>query len=203
VAYTQWWEQAGRGKLERRLLPWTPELFSAPVLARIEERRREQQRSVRRSVRCFDGLLTGKIDALIGSFGSFAGEPEVRHPVRGRAKGASAVAQLVTTRPPGWPSATSLSRTSASSSRLRAGSMTAHERQIAWLARDGLSSPEIGARLVPQPAHDGVAPAQGVHQGGRPLALGARECPPQLRFRAGPELSSGLWSVVSGGSVSS
>jgi hypothetical protein len=47
-------------------------------------------------VRCFDGLLTGKIDALIGSFGSFAGEPEVRHPVRGRAKGASAFAQLVT-----------------------------------------------------------------------------------------------------------
>jgi hypothetical protein len=41
----------------------------------------------------FDGLLSGEIDPLIGSF---AGEPEVHHPVRGRLKGASAFAGFVT-----------------------------------------------------------------------------------------------------------
>jgi ketosteroid isomerase-like protein len=44
-------------------------------------------------VSLFDGLLAGEIDALIGSF---AGEPEVHHPVRGRMKGASAFARFVT-----------------------------------------------------------------------------------------------------------
>ena len=61
-------------------MPWIPELFSAPALARVEERRgRRLER-----VPFFDGLLTGEIDALVGSF---AGEPEVHHPVRGRMKG--------------------------------------------------------------------------------------------------------------------
>lgn len=70
-------------------MPWIPELFSASVLARIEERRRERLEAVP----FFDGLLTGEIDALIGSF---ANEPEVQHPVRGRIKGASAFARYVT-----------------------------------------------------------------------------------------------------------
>jgi hypothetical protein len=35
----------------------------------------------------FDGLLAGNFDALVGSF---AGEPELQHPVRGRIRGARA-----------------------------------------------------------------------------------------------------------------
>jgi hypothetical protein len=38
-------------------------------------------------VRYFDGLMAGELDPLIGSF---AGEPELHHPVRGRIKGARA-----------------------------------------------------------------------------------------------------------------
>jgi hypothetical protein len=41
----------------------------------------------------FDGLMTGELDALIGSF---AGEPEVHHPVRGRIRGVPAFARFVT-----------------------------------------------------------------------------------------------------------
>jgi hypothetical protein len=70
-------------------MPWAPELFSAPVLARLEERRHKRFETVP----FFDGLLTGEIDALIGSF---AGEPEVHHPMRGRVKGTSAFVRLVT-----------------------------------------------------------------------------------------------------------
>jgi hypothetical protein len=62
-------------------MPWPPELFSAPVLERwLEERQRE--RIV--SVPYFDGLMAGEIDALVESF---AGEPELHHPVRGRIRG--------------------------------------------------------------------------------------------------------------------
>jgi hypothetical protein len=65
-------------------VPWAPELFSAPTLGRIlEERRRERLASVP----FFDGLRTGEMDALVGSF---AGEPELHHPVRGRIKGVRA-----------------------------------------------------------------------------------------------------------------
>jgi hypothetical protein len=67
-------------------VPWVPELFSAPVLARLED---EQQREQRDPIPYFAGLMTGEIDALIESF---AGEPELHHPVRGRIKGARAFA---------------------------------------------------------------------------------------------------------------
>lgn len=64
-------------------MPWAPELFSAPALARLEE----QTHRKLVTVPYFEGLLTGELDALIGSF---AGAPEVHHPVRGRIKGARA-----------------------------------------------------------------------------------------------------------------
>jgi hypothetical protein len=65
-------------------VPWVPELFSAPVLEGwLEKQRRE--RIV--DVPYFDGLLSGELDALVGSF---AGEPELYHPVRGRIKGTRA-----------------------------------------------------------------------------------------------------------------
>src|SRR5437588_13127704 len=70
-------------------MPWAPELFSAPALARVEERRR--QRLI--SVPFFDGLMAGELDALVGSF---AGEPEIHHPVRGRIKGIGAFTRFVT-----------------------------------------------------------------------------------------------------------
>jgi hypothetical protein len=70
-------------------MPWWPELFSAPVLARLEERRA----GLETGVPFFDGLMTGEIDALIGSF---VAEPQVHHPVRGRVKGSAAFVRFVT-----------------------------------------------------------------------------------------------------------
>jgi hypothetical protein len=69
-------------------MPWVPELFSAPALARLEDQRRHQLATVP----YFDGLLAGEPDALIESF---AGEPELHHPVFGRVKGARAFEAFV------------------------------------------------------------------------------------------------------------
>jgi hypothetical protein len=65
-------------------MPWVPELFSAPVLERWLEKRR---RDALVAVPYFDGLLAGEPDALVESF---AGEPELYHPARGRIKGTRA-----------------------------------------------------------------------------------------------------------------
>jgi SnoaL-like domain len=65
-------------------VPWLPELFSAPALARVWEDQRRRRLAL---VPFFPGLMTGESDALIASF---AGEPEVHHPVRGRVKGVAA-----------------------------------------------------------------------------------------------------------------
>jgi hypothetical protein len=65
-------------------VPWVPELFSAPVLERWLE---ERQRDAMPDVPFFAGLLAGELDALVESF---AGEPELHHPVRGRVKGTRA-----------------------------------------------------------------------------------------------------------------
>ena len=70
-------------------MPWYPELFSAPALARFEEKRRGKKLI---AVSYFTGVMAGEIDALIGSF---IGEPEVHDPVRGRVKGAGAFAAFV------------------------------------------------------------------------------------------------------------
>ncbi len=67
-------------------MPWFPELFSARALADIEERLRREEPD---TVPYFAGFLTGETDALIQSF---AGEPEVHYPVRGRVKGERAFA---------------------------------------------------------------------------------------------------------------
>jgi hypothetical protein len=71
-------------------MPWLPELFSAPVLQDILDRRRQERLA---AVPYFDGLLTQDVDALIGSFAS---EPELHHPVRGRIRGVRAFARYVT-----------------------------------------------------------------------------------------------------------
>jgi hypothetical protein len=71
-------------------MPWAPELFSFPTLEAIKERRRRDEL---RTISFFDGLLSGEMDALIGSF---AGEPELHHPIRGRVKGEAALEHFVT-----------------------------------------------------------------------------------------------------------
>jgi hypothetical protein len=70
-------------------MPWIPELFSAPAQARLEDQRRREKLG---PVPYFAGLLTGDTDALISSF---AGEPELHHPIRGRVKGARAFVAYV------------------------------------------------------------------------------------------------------------
>jgi hypothetical protein len=71
-------------------VPWIPELFSAPALGRIQDKRRREHLL---AVPYFDGLMTGETDALIGSF---AGEPELHHPLRGRIRGVPAFERFVT-----------------------------------------------------------------------------------------------------------
>ena len=70
-------------------MPWVPEVFSAPVLQQILDRRR---RDAMVAVPYFDGLLAGELDALIESF---AGEPELHDPVRGRIRGVEAFTAFV------------------------------------------------------------------------------------------------------------
>jgi hypothetical protein len=91
-----------------------PELFSAPVLRRLQEK----WRSERDKVPFFYGLLTGEIDALVGSF---AGVPEVQHPVRRPIRGVRPFEALSTIRRRGSPIATSRSRTSS-----------IHQRPASW-----------------------------------------------------------------------
>jgi hypothetical protein len=66
-------------------MPWVPELFSAPALESVLEKREQPLIAVP----YFDGFVTGEPEALIESFG---GEPEVHVPVRGRVKGTRAFA---------------------------------------------------------------------------------------------------------------
>jgi hypothetical protein len=70
-------------------MPWVPELFSAPVLARLEDERRRDELV---AVPYFAGLVAGQPEALIKSF---AGEPELHDPVRGRIKGVQAFEAFV------------------------------------------------------------------------------------------------------------
>jgi hypothetical protein len=65
-------------------MPWVPELFTAPVLQELLDKRRREKLV---AVPYFDGLLSGEPDALLESF---AGVPEVHDPVRGRVRGAPA-----------------------------------------------------------------------------------------------------------------
>ena len=65
-------------------MPWVPELFTAPALSRILDQRR---RDALAAVPYFDGLMADDPEPLVESF---AGEPEVHDPVRGRIKRAIA-----------------------------------------------------------------------------------------------------------------
>jgi hypothetical protein len=70
-------------------VPWVPELFTAPALEQVlEDRRRDEVVTVG----FFEGLIAGEPDALVQSF---AGEPELYDPVRGRIRGAQAFRAFV------------------------------------------------------------------------------------------------------------
>ena len=71
-------------------MPWLPELFSAPMLERI--RREAAQAHAAEPVPYFDGVRSGEIEALVGSF---AGQPELHHPVHGRVRGRRAFERFV------------------------------------------------------------------------------------------------------------
>ena len=62
-------------------MPWVTEVFTAPALQRLLDSR---QRETMVAVPYFDGLIAGEPDALVASF---AGEPQLHDPVRGRVKG--------------------------------------------------------------------------------------------------------------------
>ena len=69
-------------------MPWAPELFSTPLLQQAEERWGHELVTVP----FFDGLLAGEVEALVGSF---AGEPDLHHPLRGRIRGTQAFEEYV------------------------------------------------------------------------------------------------------------
>ena len=73
-------------------MPWLPELFSGPALERIYDRAAADARAAA-PVPYFAGVTSGETDALLQSF---AGEPELHHPIRGRVKGRRAFARFVT-----------------------------------------------------------------------------------------------------------
>jgi SnoaL-like domain len=73
-------------------MPWVPELFSSSVLHQLQEK---WQRETLEAVPYFDGLMAGEHDALVKSF---AGEPELHDPVRGRVKGVRAFEAFVSAR---------------------------------------------------------------------------------------------------------
>src|SRR3954454_2912654 len=70
-------------------MPWLPEVFTAPLMQRILDKRR---RDALVAVPYFDGLLAGDPDPLVESF---AGEPEVHDPLHGRVKGVAAFRSFV------------------------------------------------------------------------------------------------------------
>jgi hypothetical protein len=65
-------------------MPWLPELFTAPALQQLQDERRREELV---AVPYFDGFLAREPDALVESF---AGEPMLYDPVRGRVRGAPA-----------------------------------------------------------------------------------------------------------------
>jgi SnoaL-like domain len=71
-------------------MPWIPERFSAPVLERILS---ETAARAAAPVPYFAGVRSGETDALVRSF---AGEPELHHPIRGRVKGRRAFERFIT-----------------------------------------------------------------------------------------------------------
>jgi hypothetical protein len=73
-------------------MPWIPELFSAPVLERLQEKWQLERLE---AAPYYDGLMSGEHDALVKSF---AGDPVLHDPLQGRAKGVRAFEAFITER---------------------------------------------------------------------------------------------------------
>jgi hypothetical protein len=73
-------------------VPWLPELFSGPALEQIYDRAAADARAAA-PVPYFAGVRSGETEALVQSF---AGEPELHHPIRGRVRGRRAFERFVT-----------------------------------------------------------------------------------------------------------
>jgi hypothetical protein len=73
-------------------MPWLPWLFSGPALERIYDRAAVDARAAA-PVPYFAGVTSGETEALVQSF---AGEPELHHPYRGRVRGRRAFEAFVT-----------------------------------------------------------------------------------------------------------
>jgi hypothetical protein len=71
-------------------MPWLPELFSAPALARLQEKWELERLDM---VPYYAGLMSGEHEALIRSF---AGQPVLHEPRRGRIIGVRAFERYVT-----------------------------------------------------------------------------------------------------------
>lgn len=70
-------------------MPWLPDLFNARFVADLGQRQHTDHIA---AVPYYDGILAEDPDALVGSF---AGVPELHHPVRGRIKGRDAFTRYV------------------------------------------------------------------------------------------------------------
>jgi SnoaL-like domain len=71
-------------------MPWIAELFSAGVVERLRSQAADARAAA--PVPYFAGVRSGETEALVRSF---AGEPELHHPIRGRVKGRRAFERFV------------------------------------------------------------------------------------------------------------
>lgn len=71
-------------------MPWYPDLFSAPLVERIRSHAADAR--LAEPVPYWAGVRSGETKALVGSFAS---EPELHHPLRGRVKGRQAFERFV------------------------------------------------------------------------------------------------------------
>ncbi len=74
--------------------------------------------------------------------------------------------------------------------------LTAQEAQIARLAREGLSNPEIGMPAVHQRAHRPIPSAQGLYEARHHVPQPARACPTQRSGRRSTDSGRGEASVI-------
>ena len=150
-------------------MPWAPELFSVPVLQRLRENIGDEFDHVP----FFEGLMTGEFDALVGSF---AGQPELHHPVRGRVRGVRAFAAYVTDTN-AW-----LSQSNATIEQIGHVSLERHEFGEAVLCLDGETGRvELPVALVTDRQSDGRIDELRIYYSSWPLTGRHTNRPPVLQ----------------------